>query len=107
MPDRTFLWVALILQPLKDRVEAGASRRELYQILESRDIYAVYRSLLQERYDALKARRMLDIILAALRPMTMEEPRVALTIRLDSDYEKPALPNTSQNLDEIEWRLVF
>ncbi|KAH6623321.1 ankyrin repeat protein [Chaetomium tenue] len=105
--DRTFLWVALILQLLKEKVEAGASRRELDQILESRDIYDVYSGLLQGRENTSKAERMLHIILAASRPMTVEELSIALAIRLDSDHSPSSLPNPSRNLDDVEFDMVF
>ena len=36
--DRTFLWTTLILDLLGGKVEGGVSRRELDEILRSRDI---------------------------------------------------------------------
>ena len=102
--DRTFLWVSLILQLLRERVESGASQSELNQTLESRDIYAVYSDLLQARLDAPKARRMLNIILAASRPMTVEELSIALAIQLN---DPSAHTLKSRNLDEVELDLVF
>ena len=105
--DRTFLWVALILQLLKEKVEAGASRRELDQILESRDIYDIYSGLLQGRENTSKAERMLHIILAAPRPMKVEELSIALAIRLDSDHSPSSLPGPSRNLGDVEFDMVF
>ncbi|KAJ4319205.1 hypothetical protein N0V84_006487 [Fusarium piperis] len=65
--DRTFLWVTLIIQLLAAKVETSASRRELDQILKSRDIDAVYSEMLATRVNEPRARKMLGIILAAAR----------------------------------------
>ncbi|KAI8962267.1 hypothetical protein F5Y11DRAFT_323386 [Daldinia sp. FL1419] len=85
--DRTFLWVSLILNLLEDKVEsdAGLSRRELDELLESRSIYAIYKKLLASRPDLLNARKMLNIILATTRPLTAEELSIALAVPPDED----------------------
>ncbi|KAJ6438220.1 ankyrin repeat protein [Purpureocillium lavendulum] len=78
--DRTFLWVTLILQLLKDKVEAGASRRELDLVMQNRDIDAIYNDLLSARPNAPKARKLLSFIIAATRPLTVEELSIGLAI---------------------------
>lgn len=79
--DRTFLWVTLILQLLKEKVEAGASRRELEEILRSRSVDVIYAGLLSTRPDAPKARKLLSIVLAATRPLSVEELSIALAVQ--------------------------
>ena len=81
--DRTFLWVSLILNLLKEKVEAGASPKELSHILRSRDIFAIYAELLASRPDSPRARKMLNIILAATRPLTVQELNIALAVPPD------------------------
>jgi hypothetical protein len=78
--DRTFLWVSLILNLLEERVEAGASRRELDEILNTRDIFDIYARLLESRSKSPRARKMLSIILAATRALTLDEISVALVV---------------------------
>jgi protein SERAC1 len=81
--DRTFLWTTLMIKLLKERSEAGASRRELDAILQSRSIDAIYAGLLEGRKDPAQARKMLNIILAATQPLTLEELKIALAIKPD------------------------
>ncbi|KAH6855721.1 hypothetical protein B0I37DRAFT_365570 [Chaetomium sp. MPI-CAGE-AT-0009] len=78
--DRTFLWVSLILNLLEEKVEAGASRRELDEVLKTRDIFDIYTQLLESRSKSPRARKMLGIILAATRPLTLDEISVALVV---------------------------
>ena len=59
--DRTFLWVTLIIQPLKEKAEAGASRRELREILHSRDVDSIYDELLSGRPHGSKSRKLLSL----------------------------------------------
>lgn len=108
--DRTFLWVTLILELLKERVEAGASRRELHDILRSRSIDSIYGGLLSARPDAPKARKMLSLILGATRPLSVEELSIALAIKPEHDTfevaDKPRRPGM-YSFSDIEDELVY
>ncbi len=108
--DRTFLWTALIIELLKERSEAGASRRELYSILHSRDIDYVYAGLLEGRKSPIQARRLLSFILAAKRPLTLEELNVALAIVPDHEtfsesdtFRRPK----GRKFDELALDLIY
>lgn len=107
--DRTFLWVTLILQLLKERVEAGASRRELNEILQSRDIDDTYNQLLSGRPDAPRARKVLNLVLAAHRPLTLDELSIALAIEGEDhrQWSKRSSSKSLTNFDNIEDELVF
>ena len=83
--DRTFLWTTLIINLLKERSEAGASLRELNEILTSRDIDSIYAGLLEGRSSPHQTRKLLSIILAATRPLTLQELNVALAVVPDHD----------------------
>jgi hypothetical protein len=83
--DRTFLWTTLIINLLKERSEAGASLRELNEILISRDMDSIYAGLLEGRSSPTQARKLLSIILAATRPLTLQELNVALAVVPDHD----------------------
>ncbi|KAK5660882.1 hypothetical protein OQA88_12253 [Cercophora sp. LCS_1] len=108
--DRTFLWVMLIMQLLKELAEEGASRREMDKVLNSRGIDAVYTQLLETRKDQPKARKMLSIILAATRPLTVDEMSIALAIRPDyQPFDKPQFGRRPSPLtfDKVEYDLVY
>lgn len=107
--DRTFLWVTLILQLLKERVEASASRRELNEILPSRDIDDTYNQLLSGGSDAPRARKVVNLVLAALRPLTLDELSIALAIEGEDHrkWSKRSWSESPTNVDNIEDELVF
>ncbi|KAK9774282.1 putative Ankyrin repeat protein [Seiridium cardinale] len=91
--DRTFLWTSLIIDLLKERAEGGASQRELDMILRSRGVYTIYSVLLASKADHTKVRKLLNIILAALEPLTVEELNIALAIQPDHQtFEKSTKP---------------
>ncbi|KXX75765.1 Vegetative incompatibility protein HET-E-1 [Madurella mycetomatis] len=110
--DRTFLWVSLMLHLLEEKVETGASRRGLDEILNARDIFDIYTQLLESSPNSPRARKMLNIILAATRALTLDEISVALAVIPTnsvlgcSESERPLQPGT-QTLDDIEYGIVF
>ncbi|CAM1509288.1 Fc.00g030270.m01.CDS01 [Cosmosporella sp. VM-42] len=83
--DRTFLWVTLIIQLLKEKAEAGASRRELQEILHNRDVDSIYAGLLSGRPHGAKSRKLLSLVLAATRPLSVEELSIALSVNPEFD----------------------
>jgi protein SERAC1 len=108
--DRNFLWTTLMIKLLKERSEAGASRRELDAILQSRSIDAIYAGLLEGRKDPAQARKMLNIIVAATRPLTLEELNIALAIKPDyntfTDSFAPRRPGRG-TFDDLILDLVY
>ncbi|KAF4466981.1 ankyrin repeat [Fusarium albosuccineum] len=108
--DRTFLWVTLIIQLLAAKADTGASRRDLDQILRSRDIDAVYSEMLATHAKASRARKMLSIILAAARPLTISEMSIALAITPDHNPletgRRPLRPN-GKTFSDLEYDLVL
>ncbi|XWW98067.1 hypothetical protein V2A60_006063 [Cordyceps javanica] len=107
--DRTFLWTSLILELLKERAEEGASRRELEEILYSRDIDAIYTVLLDANKGQKKARKkkMLSVILAATRPLTIEEMSIALAINPAHDTFTESISPSRRTFDHVEYELVY
>ncbi|PVH72645.1 hypothetical protein DL98DRAFT_595807 [Cadophora sp. DSE1049] len=108
--DRTFLWTTLIITLLKERSEAGASLRELNEILLSRDIYSIYSELLKARSSPTQARKALGIVLAAARPLTLKELNVALAVKSDhstfNDDSNWRRPGTG-TFDDLALDLVY
>ncbi|KAK1989533.1 hypothetical protein LZ30DRAFT_576096 [Colletotrichum cereale] len=112
--DRTFLWVSLVLGLLEEKVEGGASRRELDDILRTRDIYNIYAELLASRPDLPKARKMLNLILAAVKPLTVKEVSIALAVVPQSEQssQQQRLPRKAKRpgkltFDDVEYELVY
>jgi hypothetical protein len=108
--DRTFLWTTLIIRLLQERTEAGASHRDLRAILQSRSIDAIYTELLKARKDPKKARKMLQIMIAVIRPLTVAELSVALAVCPDHDTFAESKSITRPNLqtfDNINSDLVY
>lgn len=88
--DRTFLWTALMIQLLKDKSVEGASRKEINSILHDRSVYSIYSALLNSKTGTTsstqsKARKVLSLILGAIRPLAVEELNIALAIKPDHD----------------------
>ncbi|KAK8079722.1 FabD/lysophospholipase-like protein [Apiospora hydei] len=109
--DRTFLWTTLILQLLTEKVEAGASRRELEEILQSRNIDSIFVEFLRSRPDAPKTRKLFSIILAATEPLTVGQLSIALAVIPEHDAlgvlaAKPFRPGP-ESLDDLEYDIVY
>ncbi|KAF8534854.1 hypothetical protein BDD12DRAFT_940699 [Trichophaea hybrida] len=79
--DRTFLWVSLILKMIEDsaRVSEMALEDMIGSIPSALD--EVYQKILQKCSDHEHARKLLHIVVAAIRPLTLDEINVALSIR--------------------------
>ena len=78
--DRTHLWTSLILNLLKDALINAVSESDIQSILNSRDIYDLYNHMLQRSSNPVQARLLLQILLAAARPLTLDEMNIALSI---------------------------
>ncbi|KAK4443260.1 ankyrin repeat protein [Podospora aff. communis PSN243] len=89
--DRTFLWVSLVLDLLEEKVEAGASQRELDDVLRTRDIFSIYSQLLASRSDSPRARKALAIILVTpgdyLRAVSTQSKQLGTRTLADAEYD--------------------
>ncbi|KAI3391627.1 hypothetical protein diail_7028 [Diaporthe ilicicola] len=80
--DRTFLWTTLVIDLLETK--KGASKRELIDILGARgDIFQIYDRLLEQSSNAFQAKKLLQIVVGAIRPMTLSELGVAMAVNTD------------------------
>jgi hypothetical protein len=79
--DRTFLWVSLVLEILKD--SADDSMEEFTNIVSAatNDIAELYTNILDRSRYPDKARRILNIVVAAARPLTLGEMNAAFKIK--------------------------
>ena len=78
--DQTHLWTSLVLKLLKDALINGVSEKDILQILNSCDIYDLYNHMLRRSSNPEQARLLLQILLAAARPLTLDEMNIALSI---------------------------
>lgn len=76
--DRTFLWATLMIQLLKESSTDGVSQTDLQMFLASKDLYGLYSHLLQRSKKPAEARKLLQLIVAAARPLTLDELNIAL-----------------------------
>lgn len=78
--DKTFLWVALILDLVETSVRV--SRNALVKIMDTipGSLIAMYEEILTQNSDAVNARKVLHIIVAATRPYSLKDINVALNI---------------------------
>ena len=78
--DQTHLWTSLVLKLVKDASTNGVSENDILQILSGCDIYDLYNHMLRRSSNPEKARLLLQILLAAARPLTLDEMNIALSI---------------------------
>ena len=83
--DRTSLWVSLVLEVLKDSGDGSAE--EFTNIISTtpRNLVEFYTRILDKSPNPNKARRILHIVAAAARPLTVTEMGVAF--RITRDYK--------------------
>jgi hypothetical protein len=92
--DRTFLWTTMAIDLLE--AKKGASKTELLEILQSRDIFRIYHRLLEDSSDQEQARRLLHVVVVAVRSLKLAEMSIVLSV-------KP----TQQSLEDLELDIVY
>lgn len=95
--DFTFLWISLIVKMVEDSALNGISIADLESILTTTSLDAVYETLLAQpaRVFPGKTRKVLSIILAAVRPLTMDELCVAVEIDANNCNWSPGFVHQS------------
>ncbi|KAL2819476.1 hypothetical protein BJX63DRAFT_439011 [Aspergillus granulosus] len=79
--NRTYLWVSLTLNVVEERTpefSRGSVRRVIHDI--PKDVDAAYSRILDHSPDHIKARRLLHLVIAAERPLNLEELSLALAL---------------------------
>ena len=82
--NRTYLWAALILPELENLV--GFSKKKLIQAIQTipTTIDAAYERILSRSTDIHQAKKLLQIVIGAERPLTLDEINVAMSITSES-----------------------
>lgn len=84
-PNRTYLWLQLILNEIESQIPKGKTEKKLLAIIDTLpgSIENAYERILA-RGDAEEAKKTLQIIVAARRTLTLEELDLALEIEPES-----------------------
>ncbi|PWW72234.1 NACHT-ANK domain protein transcript variant 4 [Tuber magnatum] len=102
--DRTFIWVSLILEILKDCEDDSVEEFTNIASNAPSDLAELYTKILDKSTSPDKARRILNIVVAAARPLTLREMNVAFKISRDRKTIKdlqnvpPGFGRTVKNL---------
>jgi hypothetical protein len=84
--NRTYLWVSLVFPELHEN--AYCEESELLQIFKTlpRTVEMAYEGILHRSTNVERARKLLSIVLAAIRPLTLTELKIAFSIARDGNY---------------------
>ena len=85
MTHRTYLWLHLILDVIRDQL--GLTDKKLKQIISTlpSTVDQAYEAMLSKVKDRERAQKLLHIVVAATRPLTLSEMNIALAIE---DYHQ-------------------
>ncbi|RPA99913.1 hypothetical protein L873DRAFT_1827852 [Choiromyces venosus 120613-1] len=86
--DRTFLWVSLVLEILNDSEDDSTEEFTNIATTAPRDLAELYTKILDKSTKPDKARRILNIVVAAARPLTLREMNVAFKIKREHNSIK-------------------
>ena len=83
---RTYLWLHLVLKDIRKKSLQVTTQKRMMSFLDHlpETIYAAYEALLEQSREPDNARRLLHVILAAVRPLTLREMNMALNIQKGS-----------------------
>ena len=79
--NRTYLWLRLILEVIRRRLET-TSQKQIRNLLNSvpDTVDKAYSAILERSENKQRAKKLLRIILSAVRPLTLREMNAAMTI---------------------------
>ncbi|KAN0081030.1 hypothetical protein V8E54_004234 [Elaphomyces granulatus] len=81
VPNRTYLWVHLTLDLIESDIDIDKIGIVNATSHLPKTVYEAYDRILSKSHDSKKAKRILHIIVAAARPLSLKEMALALTIR--------------------------
>lgn len=103
--DRTFLWVSLVLKIIEQSV--GGTEEEFQQAIVTlpADLDAAYEKILNKTPTPDKTKRIPQIVVSAVRPLTLEEINIAQGIRpgmrSSTDLKRYLLPDVSNSVKHL------
>ena len=101
IPHRTYLWLHLMLKEIEHKVVAYGTERRLASIIKKlpTSVYDAYERILERSADRQSARKILQIVIAAKRALTVSEMNVALALALQgrcSSYDELDRPSDKE-----------
>ena len=81
---RTYLWLKLIFEVIEQRLTVTKKRLQVIVGTIPDTLDKAYEAILERSTDEKQARRLLHIIVSAIRPLTLREMNIALAIYEDS-----------------------
>lgn len=81
IPHRTYLWLYLTLDAITKNLELTKDMIDVIADTIPEDVNQAYTAILDKSPDRERARKLLHIILAARRPLTLDEANVALEMK--------------------------
>ncbi|RYO91810.1 hypothetical protein DL764_008235 [Monosporascus ibericus] len=96
VPNRTYLWVHLTLKLIEDDVKIDKTGIIQATSHLPQTVDEAYDRILSKSYDSEKAKKILHIVVAAARPLTLREMNLALALR-ESDRSYPDLDLRPEN----------
>jgi hypothetical protein len=100
MENRTYLWLNLTFGIIRGKQAAYAKMSDIQTLLNSLplDVQYAYDEILRKSEDENKAESLLQIMLAATRPLTLDEANIALTL-----VTEESRPLSHDELDTKLW----
>jgi ankyrin repeat domain-containing protein 50 len=82
VPNRTYLWVTSTLDSIESSLQVKPSKANFRQLIAEmpQTVQETYDRILENTPDAGTAMKLLHIIIAAIRPLTLEEMSLAIAI---------------------------
>ncbi|KAI0849693.1 hypothetical protein F5Y00DRAFT_48651 [Daldinia vernicosa] len=81
VPHRTYLWIYLVFNAIKDNVDITKEGLQQHIHTLPQTVEAAYDKILCRSFDAVQAKRLLSIVVAATRPLSLKEIAVALAVK--------------------------
>ncbi|KAJ5471099.1 hypothetical protein N7530_008456 [Penicillium desertorum] len=87
MENRTYLWLHLTFDIIEQSPSAYSRRSDVKELLSGlpSKVSDAYEKILDRSGNELQTRTLLEIVLAASRPLSLDEANIALTIALNKD----------------------
>ena len=101
--NRTYLWLHLVLDVIRRRLEI-VSPKQIQKVLSSvpDTVDKAYSAILERSENKAQAKKLLRIILSAVRPLTLREVNVAMTIEASStSYDDLDI------IPEDKWKVII
>ncbi|KAL7908806.1 hypothetical protein GGI35DRAFT_413879 [Trichoderma velutinum] len=99
MENRTYLWLHLTLEIIEKNMSAYSRRLDMEEFLSKlpSTVSDAYEKILSRSQDDRKVEALLQIVLAAERPLTLDEANYALTLELGDEF------SSHEKLQENLW----